>query len=44
VPFKHNAASRHRVPEARYRIRNWPAYEAGPKRRGDLTVRLNEAA
>ena len=28
---------------ARYRIRNWPQYEAGLKRRGDLTLWLEEA-
>src|ERR671921_1707705 len=44
MPFKHNAARRHRIPQARYRIRNWPQYEAGLKRRGDLTLWLDEAA
>jgi hypothetical protein len=29
---------------ARYHIRNWPQYEAGLKRRGDLTLWLDEAA
>jgi hypothetical protein len=28
MPFKHNAARR-------YRVQNWPTYEAGLKRRGD---------
>ena len=40
MPFKHNAAHRHRIPKARYRIQNWPAYEAGRKCRGDLTLWL----
>ncbi len=44
MPFKHNAAHRHRIPETRYRVQNWPAYEAGLKRRGDLTLWLDEAA
>ena len=44
MPFKHNAARRHRIPKARYRVRNWPAYEAGLKRRGDLTLWLDENA
>jgi hypothetical protein len=44
MPFKHNAARRHRIPKARYWVRNWPAYEAGLKRRGDLTLWLDEAA
>ena len=30
MPFKHNAARRHRIPRARYRVANWAAYEAGP--------------
>ena len=44
MPFKFNAARRHRIPRARYRVRNWPAYEAGLKRRGDLTLWIDEAA
>src|SRR3712207_2383376 len=44
MPFKHNAARRHRIPQARYRVRNWRAYEAGLKRRGDLTLWLDETA
>ena len=44
MPFKHNAARRHRIPQARYRVRNWREYEAGLRRRGDLTLWLDEAA
>src|SRR3954453_22290223 len=44
MPFKHNAVRRHRIPKTRYRVQNWPAYEAGLKRRGDLTLWLDEAA
>src|SRR4051794_14504325 len=44
MPFKHNAARRHRIPKTRYRVQNWPAYEAGLKWRGDLTLWLDEAA
>src|SRR5215211_8686907 len=44
MPFKHNAARRHRITNARYRVRNWRAYEAGLMRRGDLTLWLDEAA
>ena len=44
MPFKHNAAYRHRIPRARHRVTNWPAYEAGLRRRGDLTLWLDEAA
>ncbi len=44
MPFKHRAARRHRIPKARYWVQNWPAYEAGLKRRGDLTLWLDEDA
>jgi hypothetical protein len=44
MPFKQHAARRHRIPPARYRVRNWREYEAGLKRRGDLTLWLDEAA
>src|ERR687895_598755 len=44
MPFKHNAARRHHIPKARYQVQNWPAYEAGLKRRGDLTLWLDEDA
>src|SRR5215211_2529202 len=44
MPFKHTAARRHRIPEARYRVRNWRQYEAGLKRRGDLTLSVDDAA
>jgi Transposase DDE domain len=44
LPFKHNAARRHRIPRARYRVRNWRRYDAGLKRRGDLTLWVDEAA
>ncbi len=44
MAFRHNSARRHRIPKARYRVKNWPAYEAGLKRRGDLTLPLDEAA
>jgi len=44
MPFKHNAARRHHIPKQRWRVTNWPAYEAGLRRRGDLTFWLDEAA
>src|ERR671933_1164228 len=44
MPFKPHAARRHRIPKARYRVRNWREYDAGLKRRGDLTLWLDEAA
>ena len=44
MPFKHHAARRRHIPPARYRVRNWPEYDAGLKRRGDPTLWLDEAA
>jgi hypothetical protein len=44
MPFKFNAARRHHIPRARYRVRNWREYEVGLRRRGDLTLWLNETA
>src|SRR3712207_6712962 len=44
MPPNPHAARRHRIPQARYRVRNWRAYEAGLKRRGDLKPWLDEAA
>jgi len=43
MPFKHNATRRYRIPRARNRITNWPDYEIGLSRRGDLTLWLDEA-
>ena len=43
MPFKHNAARRHHIPRARYRVTNWPSYEAGLRQRGDLTFWVDEA-
>ena len=44
MSFKHNAARCHRIPQARYRVTNWAAYEAGLRRRGDPTFWVDEAA
>jgi hypothetical protein len=44
MPFKYNAARRHRIPKQRWRVTNWPAYEPGLKRCGDLRFWLDEAA
>ena len=44
MPFKHNALRRHRIPKVRRRIANWPIYETGLRRGGDLTFWLDERA
>jgi hypothetical protein len=38
LPFKANSDRRHRIPKQRHRVTNWPAYEAGLRARGSLTV------
>ncbi len=44
VPFKANAARRHRIPRQRHRVTNWAEYEAALRQRGSLTVWFSEAA
>src|ERR1700754_2375233 len=44
VPFKANAKCRHHIPMQKRRLTNWPAYEAGLRQRGDMTVWFSEAA
>ncbi|WP_457093262.1 IS5 family transposase [Microvirga sp. P5_D2] len=38
MPFKANAARRHRIPKQRYRVTNWAKYDASLRQRGSLTV------
>ena len=38
MPYKVNQERRHRIPTARYRVKNWRDYDAALCRRGDLTV------
>jgi hypothetical protein len=44
VPFQANQDRRHHIPRQQHKVTNWPAYEAGLRRRGDLTLPLGEAA
>ena len=38
MPFKANAARRHRIPKQWHRVTNWAEYDAGLRTRGSLTV------
>lgn len=38
LPFKANANRRYHIPRQQYRVTNWPAYEAGLRARGSLTI------
>jgi hypothetical protein len=44
MPHKHNAGRRHYIPKMSFKVRNWPTYEAGLRRRGSLTLRIEDAA
>src|SRR5580692_10109791 len=44
MPHKHNAERRHHIPKMSFKVRNWPAYEAGLRRRGSLTLWIENAA
>src|ERR1700675_839046 len=44
MPYKFNESRRHKFPEARYRVTNWPEYDAALIRRGSLTVWFTEDA
>ncbi len=42
--MKYPKRSQYKYAKSRYRIRNWPEYEAGLRQRGDLTVWLSKDA
>ena len=44
MPYKFNEPRRHKIPTAKYRVTNWPDYDAALVRRGALTVWLTEEA
>src|ERR1700737_1277785 len=44
MPFKANADRRDKFPRAKYKVTNWPEYDAALVRRGSLTVWLTDEA
>jgi hypothetical protein len=44
MPYKFNESRRHKIPRAKYRVTNWPEYDAALVRRGSLTVWMTEEA
>jgi hypothetical protein len=44
MPYKASAERRHKIPKARYRVTNWPDYDAALVRRGSLTLWVTEEA
>ncbi len=43
MPFKHNTDRRHKIPKAQFRVTNWPDYNESLRRRGDITVWIEES-
>src|SRR5271166_734520 len=44
MPYKFHDSRRHKFPKARYRVTNWPEYDAALLRRGSLTLWFTEEA
>src|SRR3954463_6374374 len=44
MPFKINAARRHRIPKQRRRVTNWAEYDAALRRRGSRTGGFSDEA
>jgi hypothetical protein len=42
MPHKHNADRRHHIPKMAFKVQNWPEYEAGLRRRGSLTLWIED--
>ena len=44
MPHKHNADRRHHIPKMSFKVENWPEYQAGLRRRGSLTLWIEDVA
>src|SRR5580698_10666796 len=44
MPHKRNADRRHHIPKMAFKVQNWPEYEAGLRRRGSLTLWIDDEA
>jgi hypothetical protein len=44
MPYKFNETRRHKIPTGKYRVTNWPEYDAALVQRGSLTVWVTEEA
>ena len=44
MPYKFNESRRHKIPTAKYRVANWPDYDAALVLRGALTVWFTDQA
>jgi len=44
MPHKRNADRRHHIPKMSFKVQNWPTYEPGLRRRGSLTLWIEDTA
>src|SRR5271165_5044618 len=44
MPYTFNESRRHKIPTAKYRVTNWPEYDAALVKRGSLTVWFTQEA
>lgn len=44
MPFKHHAARRHHIGKMQFKMSSWAEYEAGLRRRGNLTLWITPEA
>jgi hypothetical protein len=44
MPYKFNESRRHKIRKAKYRVTNWPEYDAALIKRGSLTIWMTEEA
>ncbi len=44
MPHKHSDDRHYHNPKMAFQLRNWPEYEAGLRRRGSLTLWIEDAA
>jgi hypothetical protein len=44
MPHKDNAARRHRIGKMKFKVTNWPEYQAGLRRRGSLALWMTPSA
>ena len=44
MPHKKNANGRHHIPKMRHAVTNWAEYEGGLRRRGSVTLWINDEA
>ena len=44
MPYKFNESRRHKISKAKYKVTNWPEYDAALIKRGSLTVWFTDEA